>query len=89
MPIVLDLNTHTVWGPHYPRGLKEGIEKGIPEGMDQGVRQNLTSLITHRFGKIPVRYARCLNAMSFTELQALSDRLFSASTISELFGPSA
>ena len=93
MPIVIDLNTHTVFGPHYRRGLKEGLEKGlekgIQEGMDQGVRQNLTSLITHRFGKIPVRYARCLNAMSSTELQALSDRLFSASTISELFGQPA
>ncbi len=85
MPIVIDLNTHTVFGPHYRRGLKEGIE----EGVGQGIRQNLTSLITHRFGKIPARYARRLNAMSSPELQALSDRLFSAETISELFGPPA
>ena len=89
MPIVIDLNTHTVFGPHYRRGPKEGLEQGLQEGMDQGVRQSLTSLITHRFGKIPVRYARRLNAMSPTELKVLSDRMFSAGTISELFGQPA
>jgi hypothetical protein len=78
MPILDDIMDHDVLGPKY----REGVAHGKAEGKAEMVRQ----MIEKRFGALPKWAQRRLEAMTVTDIQRVSLRLFDATTLKDLLG---
>ena len=62
------------------QGIQKGREEGIQEGMEQGIQKGqrslLISLISRKFGNIPLNIAEKLNRIESNQLEALIEALF-------------
>ena len=62
------------------QGIQKGREEGIQEGMEQGIQKGqrslLISLISRKFGHIPLNIAEKLNRIESNQLEALIEALF-------------
>ncbi len=58
------------------QGIQKGREEGIQEGMERGQRSLLISLISRKFGNIPLNIAEKLNRIESNQLEALIEALF-------------
>jgi hypothetical protein len=80
MPVYIDLAENKVLGPAYRKGREEGRQKGRQDGEIAILRR----LIEARFGRLPAWAGKSLAAKSTAELEELSVRVLSASSIREL-----
>ena len=83
MPILLDLKDHNILGPTFRKGLKQGMERGL----EQGERRLVLRMLAQRFGELPTAVVKRLDSMSASEIESLSDRILTAATLHDLFGP--
>ena len=67
--------------------LRESREIGEAKGAAQGRRAMLGRQLRQRFGAIPARIARRLESATPEQLEAAADRVLTATSISEVFGP--
>ena len=58
------------------KGREEGIQEGIEQGIQKGQRSLLISLISRKFGNIPLNIAEKLNRIESNQLEALIEALF-------------
>lgn len=69
-------------------GLKQGLELGIEQGIEQGRKVGQVALLQRqlmqRFGLLPEWVREKLEAASIGELEAWSDRIFTANSLEEL-----
>ncbi len=67
---------------------EEGIELGLEQGIEQGVRQGqkrlLSRLLEKRFGELPQWATERLDGASNEQLEAWTNDIFSAGSITEL-----
>lgn len=77
----------------YDRGLEEGMEKGIEKGVEQGAektaRDIATALLESRFQSLPEAVRARLQLMKQPELRELILKINAASSLDELFPPTA
>jgi len=67
------------------KGRKLGLEKGLEEGLLLGARQMLLRLLEQRFGPIPAKALRQLQAISSSEdLERITDKILTAGSLQEL-----
>ncbi|HJZ99359.1 MAG TPA: DUF4351 domain-containing protein [Candidatus Solibacter sp.] len=84
MPVLIDIMKNEVLGPVYRKGRDEGREEGRQKGRQDGEIAILRRLIAARFGRLPAWAGKRLAAKSTVELEELSVRVLSASSIREL-----
>ncbi len=91
MPILLDLKDHNILGPTFRKGLKQGMERGLEQGLERGLEQGerrlVLRMLAQRFGELPTAVVKRLDSMSASEIESLSDRILTAATLHDLFGP--
>lgn len=79
-----------ILGPAIRKGLKQGLEQGLEQGREEGrgegERKLARRFIEKRFGAIPEWAEERLSALATPEIEALSDRIFVAQSLEELFG---
>ncbi len=81
MPIILELDEHTIYGPKHRRLMAEEAARSIAEGE----RRLLTAQLTRRFGPLSRDVTERLESMSADQLEALSLRILDAHTLEDLF----
>jgi len=86
MPIILDLEEHTLYGPRHRKLLEEDRVKSLAAGQIEGERRLLTAQLTRRFGPLSRAITERLEAMSADQLESLSIRLLDAESLDGLFG---
>lgn len=75
-------------------GLQKGIEQGIERGIEQGLERGhvegraalLIRMLARRFGNVPDALQARIRAASIDDLDAIGDRVLTASTIDEALG---
>ena len=67
------------------KGREKGREEGREEGMEKGQIVLLTKQIEFRFGEMPSNYKERLNTMTSEKLILLSERIFQATNLEDLF----
>jgi predicted transposase YdaD len=82
--VFIDIMKNEVLGPVYRKGREEGREEGRQKGRQDGEITILRRLIEARFGRLPAWAGKRLAAKSTAELEELSVRVLSASSIREL-----
>ena len=89
MALTIDINEHTIFGPMLRKATERGIEKGVRKGLEQGriteARELCLSLATRKFGKLPVRIAMRIDAMTTVQLAQLSLKVLDATRPEDLF----
>jgi len=81
MPILLDIMDNPILGPV----LRKGIAQGREEGRTEALRAVVADQLVARFGALPARARKRLQALPPTELSALSLRLLRAESLEEAF----
>jgi hypothetical protein len=66
---------------------KRYIGVGRAEGRAEGRAAILQRLLTHRFGPLPAQAIERLSSATIDELDAVGERLLSASSLDEALGP--
>jgi hypothetical protein len=84
--MLIDVNSHTIIGPIYRKGLQEGLEKGLEKGIERGGRRILMTQLRRKYGSVPVRFSQKLKAMPSRQLAEVSMRIFDDVTLEELLG---
>ena len=87
MPILLDLKDHNILGPTFRKGLKQGMARGLERGLERGERRLVLRMLAKRFGELPAPVVKSLDSMTSNEIEGLSDRILTAATLHDLFGP--
>jgi predicted transposase YdaD len=85
MPILLDIMDNPILGPVLRKGIAQGREEGREEGRAEALRAVVADQLVARFGSLPARARKRLQALSPTELSALSLRLLRAESLEEAF----
>ena len=67
------------------QGLERGLEQGLTAGRAQGEASLLERLLTRRFGPLPDEARSRLTSATPEQLQAWSDRILDAESLSEVF----
>jgi hypothetical protein len=91
MPINLNMMDHGIFGPLIRKGMKEGLEKGLEKGRELGLKEGQLTLLLNqaerRFGTLPVRIRKRLEALDPAALQRAGLRLLDASRPEDLLAP--
>ena len=66
------------------RGMKQGLEQGLEQGMEQGRRSLAERILKTRFGALPAKSRRRLEALSAEQFEQLAERIVSAETLADL-----
>ncbi len=72
----------------HERGLKEGLRRGLEQGVQQGLevlRMVLHRQLHARFGPLEEPHSRKLLAATAPELQAIGERLATATNLQDVF----
>jgi len=85
MPILLDIMDNPILGPVLRKGIAQGREEGREEGRTEALRAVVADQLVARFGALPARARKRLQALPPTELSALSLRLLRAESLEEAF----
>ena len=85
MPILLDIMDNPILGPVLRKGIAQGREEGREEGRAEALRAVVADQLVARFGSLPARARKRLQALPPTELSALSLRLLRAESLEEAF----
>ena len=85
MPILLDIMDNPILGPVLRKGIAQGREQGREEGRAEALRAVVADQLVARFGALPARARKRLQALPPTELSALSLRLLRAESLEEAF----
>ena len=67
------------------QGMQRGRDEGIQYGMQQGEASILKRQLRFRFGTIPQAYEDFINQADLETLETLSQDLFTAQTMQDLF----
>jgi flagellar biosynthesis/type III secretory pathway protein FliH len=67
------------------QGIQQGVQQGMQQGMQQGEARVLVTLLTKRFGPIPVDYSTLITAASQEQIELWLDRILEVSTLENLF----
>ena len=70
-------------------GMQKGMQKGRQEGMQKGEALALQRLLAKRFGAIPTEIAANIAAAPQEQIQAWFDLAIDATTLDEVFRPTA
>ncbi len=70
---------------------QESRERGMQEGMQQGIRDGMARvlgiMLSSQFGPLPPEVASKIASSPAEQIDAWADRLLSASSLDEIFGP--
>ncbi|NLC36480.1 MAG: DUF4351 domain-containing protein [Alcaligenaceae bacterium] len=70
------------------QGIEKGIERGLEQGLQKGIQQGealvLQRLLTKRFGPLSPQNAQAISTASIAQIEVWLDRLFDASSVSEV-----
>ena len=80
MPLIIDLMENDIIGP----AIRQGLAQGLATGRAEGEQRLLRLQIEKRFGPIPEWANARLASLSVTEIEALGERIFDASSIETL-----
>ncbi|MBY0503111.1 MAG: DUF4351 domain-containing protein [Bryobacteraceae bacterium] len=88
MPISIDIHENEFLEEIYQEGVEKGVADGLQQGLDHGAasaRTILRTVLELRFGSLPVAVLERINIATLPELEAISQRLASATSLEQLF----
>ena len=84
MPINLNMMDHGIFGPLIRKGMKEGRAQGREEGLKEGQLTLLLNQAERRFGALPARIRKRIEALDVAGLQRAGLRLLDAARPKDL-----
>jgi hypothetical protein len=93
MPTFANFFLEKGWKEGRQEGIQQGVQQGMQQGMQQGVKKGESALLGRmlmlKFGSLPDWVNEQLEQADCAQLEAWSERILFATSLEEVFAPSA